>query len=408
MTSMDARSIAGEPRVIINRDALLHNARLIRQAVGPRVSICAVIKADAYGHGIQPIADTLCNYVLDEMATPPVNSLAVATLDEAMAIPEPTMPILVLRPVENAFVGRQRWQIERAINEGWILTVCSGAGIDDVARIASAMQKRAYVQVMVDTGMSRSGVQPEHFEEVCTRLERQVSLRLFGFATHFACSEDDQDPFTLEQFQTFRQLTDGPAEAHRQKGMNVMRHCANSGAVFTWPQTHMDMVRPGLALYGIDPTGTYNPLVPLRPVLKWVANLLLVKEVRQGTGVGYGQTWHSPRSTRLGLVPVGYADGYLRSWSNNAVMMIDGEPAPVVGRVSMDMTMVDLTTIPDAQPGDEVTLMDDDPQSPASVYELARRAETIPYEVFCRIGQRVHRVPVGEPKPEEIIAFREQ
>lgn len=399
---MDARSSTGEPRVLISRDALLHNARVVRQAVGPKVSICAVIKADAYGHGADIVADTLCNYPLDEMATPPVNALAVATIDEATSLSDVSLPVMILRPVENAFVGRQRQQIEEAIKNGWILTICSGAAADDVARIALQMESRAYVQIMVDTGMSRSGVCGGQFEDMVARIGRQVSLRLFGFSTHFACSEDEQDPFTQQQFEQFHNITDPATARLRASGTNVARHCANSGAVFCWPQTHMDLVRPGLSLYGIDPTCRYDPGLPLQPVMKWTATILMVKDVRQGTGVGYGQTWQAPRNTRLGLVPVGYADGYMRAWSNHGVMMVHGRPAPVVGRVSMDMTMIDLTGIPEAAAGDEVVIMDDNPLSPASVYRLAQQGDTIPYEVFCRIGSRVHRVAVREPKLQEI------
>ena len=398
---MDARSSTGEPRVLISRDALLHNARVLRQAVGPKVKICAVIKADAYGHGAGIVADTLCNYPLDEMGAPPVNALAVATIDEAMALADISVPVMILRPVENAFVGRQRQQIEEAIKNGWILTICSGAAADDVARIALQMESRAYVQIMVDTGMSRSGVAGAKFEDLVALVGRQVSLRLFGFSTHFACSEDEQDPFTKQQFEQFRSITDAATARLRASGTNIARHCANSGAVFGWPQTHMDLVRPGLALYGIDPTCRYDPHVQLRPVMKWTASILMVKDVRKGMGVGYGQTWKAPRDSRLVLVPVGYADGYMRAWSNRGVMMVHGKPAPVVGRVSMDMTMIDVTSIPEAMAGDEVVIMDDNPASPASVYQLAQQGDTIPYEVFCRIGARVHRVAVGDPKLEE-------
>jgi alanine racemase len=163
------------------------------------------------------------------------------------------------------------------------------------------------------------------------------------------------------------------------------------------------MVRPGLALYGIDPTCEYQDGIPLRPAMKWTASILLVKEIKKGDGVGYSQTWHATRDTRLALVAVGYADGYLRAWSNTAVMMVHGKPAAVAGRVSMDMTMIDITDIPEARPGDEVVIMDDDPDSPASIYSLAKQANTIPYEVFCRIGSRIHRVPAGEPKLHEIL-----
>lgn len=400
---MDARSCAGEPRVLISRDALLHNARLIRQAVGNQTSICAVIKADAYGHGASIVADTLANYPLDEMGNPPVNALAVATLDEAVHLPEHGLPVLILRPIENAFLGRQRQLIEQAIRNGWVLTICSAGAADDVARIAMQMQSMAYIQIMVDTGMSRSGVQPDQFVETLARVMKHVSLRLFGFCTHFACSEDTHSTFTLEQYTLFCELTNAPTAQRRHHGLTIVRHAANSGAIIQWPQTHMDMVRPGLALYGIDPNGQYDPLLPLRPAMKWTASILLTKEIPAGTGVGYGQTWHATRDTRLALVPVGYADGYLRAWSNQAVMIVHDKPAPVAGRVSMDMTMIDVTDIPEAAAGDEVIVMDDDPQSPASIYQLAHLGGTIPYEIISRIGPRVHRVVLDTVKTPEPV-----
>jgi alanine racemase len=405
---MDVRSTTGEPRLLIDREALLHNARVIRRAVGSQVKVCAVIKADAYGHGAAMVAQTLCDYPIDEMGSPPVNALAVATIDEAMHLGEIEIPVLILRPVENAFVGRQRQQIEAAIRAGWILTVCSRAAADDVARIALQAQAMAWVQVMVDTGMSRSGVAAAHFDELLQHIDKHPSLRLFGFCTHFACSEDHDDGFTAQQFGAFAAITDPATAARQAKGAKLVRHAANSGAVFGWPQTHLDMVRPGLALYGIHPSCEYGKAAEesdLKPVMKWTANILLMRDVRQGTGVGYGQTWHAPRNSRLGLVPIGYADGYLRELSNKGVMLVHGQPAPVVGIVSMDMTMIDLTQIPDALPGDEVTILDNDPASPASVYRMARQAHTIPYEVFCRIGSRIHRVPVGgEPAAKTVTS----
>jgi alanine racemase len=157
------------------------------------------------------------------------------------------------------------------------------------------------------------------------------------------------------------------------------------------------MVRPGISLYGIDPTCRPNVDRHLRPAMKWVAPLLIVRDVPAGTSVGYGHTWTAPRNTRLGLVPVGYADGYMRALSNRASVIVHGRPAAVVGRVSMDMLTIDLSGIPAAHVGDDVVLLDDDPLSPASVYAMARHADTIPYEIFCRIGARVHRVPVDAP-----------
>src|SRR6185437_10729876 len=190
----------------------------------------------------------------------------------------------------------------------------------------------------------------------------------------------------------FRRCTDPYADLFRGK---VMRHAANSGAVFFLPAAHLEMVRPGIALYGIDPTGAPSVSRALRPVMKWTAPLIGIRQVRRGICVGYGQTWQAARDTRIGLVPVGYADGYLRGYSNRAVMLVHGKPAPVVGRVSMDLATIDLGGIPQAQVGDEVKLLDNDPLSPVSVYALSKWSDTIPYEVFCRIGKRVQRVAVA-------------
>jgi len=183
-----------------------------------------------------------------------------------------------------------------------------------------------------------------------------------------------------------------------------MRHAAASGAVFFTPPAHLDMVRPGLALYGIDPTGKPNIDRPLRPVLRWTAPLIGIRDVPAGATVGYGQTWRAERSTRVGLVPVGYADGYHRAYGNRAVTLVHGCPAPVIGRVSMDLTTIDLSQVPAAAVGDEVVLLDSDPLSPCSVYRLAEWSDTIPYEVLSRIGPRVRRVAIDPADVREPVA----
>jgi alanine racemase len=230
--------------------------------------------------------------------------------------------------------------------------------------------------------------------ELLDRIRSRPSLRLVGLCTHFSNAEDPDSPVTDLQLARFRGSTDGLAGAVSGK---VARHAANSAATFFRPGAHFDMVRPGVALYGIDPTLRPSMDRALLPVMKWTAPLVGIKDVRKGTCVGYAQTWTAGRDTRVGLVPVGYADGYGRCFSNRAVVLLHGRPAPVIGRVSMDLTTIDLADIPHAVVGDEVTLLDNDPLSPASAYALARWADTIPYEVFCRIGQRVKRVAV-EPE----------
>jgi alanine racemase len=388
---MDAKHSLGEPRVLISRAALLHNALVVRKALDENTRICAILKADAYGHGVDIVADTFCNFSADGSLRPMVDAIAVASLDEAAALPEVAPPIIIFRPLENLFIGRQRQKVEAAVRAGWTQTICTTSAADDLARIAISTGKRAAVQVMVDTGMTRSGVALSHLEELIDRINSRTSLRLAGVCTHFANADDRDDPFTREQLLRFNAATAGVEARFRGR---VLRHAANSAGVFFHPDSHFDMVRPGLALYGIDPSGRPNMNRPLRPAMKWTAPLVGVKTVRKGTAVGYGQTWTAPRDTRIGLIPIGYADGYPRCLGNNASVLIHGKPAPVVGRVSMDLTTVDLSETPGAQIGDEVTLMDDDPLSPVSVYNVAKWSDTIPYEVLCRIGPRVERVVI--------------
>lgn len=389
---MDAKQTLGEPRVLISRSALLHNAAVLRRALPPGTRICAILKADAYGHSALIVADALCNYSSDTSDSPAVDALAVANIDEAGELPDVKVPIIVFRPLENAFLGRQRSKLEEAVRNGWVLTLCSTAAADDLARIAVACEKRASVQVMVDTGMTRAGVDAQYLQELLHKIHSRPSLNLVSICTHFSSAEEPHCNHTLNQLARFRQTIDPFAEVFRGK---VLRHAANSGAIFFLPASHLDMVRPGIALYGIDPTGKPATQRPLRPALKWTAPLVGIRHIRRGVGVGYAQTWHAPRDTRIGLLPCGYADGYPRCYSNKAVVLIHGQQAPVVGRVSMDLTTVDLGDIPQAQVGDEATLLDNDPLSPVSAYALAKWADTLPYEVFCRVGKRVPRIAVA-------------
>lgn len=384
-----------EPRLLISRHALMHNAAIIRQRLSPRTRLCAMIKADAYGHGAALVADALENFESEKLAAPVAHALAVATIEEAAALPASELSVLVFQPVENGLVGSNRAALELAICAGWTLTLCSKSAADDVARVALAIGKRASVQVMIDTGLARSGVGVSRATELLEKVSRLPSLRLSGACTHFAMGEVAGDAFTDEQLNKFLAVTD-----HLQ---GFTRHAANSGATFFTPQSHLDMVRPGIALYGIDPTGRPSMDRPLRPVMKWVAPLVGIRQIPKGTGVGYGHSWKAPRDVRLGLVPVGYADGYLRCFSSRAVMLINGRRAPVVGRVSMDLTTIDLTDLPQAAIGDEVVILDNNPLSPASVYALAKWANTIPYEIFSRIGPRVKRIAV-EPMDRQPAA----
>ena len=390
---MDAKNSLGEPRCLISRAAILHNVGLIRKAIGPEVKICAVVKADAYGHGADIVVDTLCNFSNSEAEPPMVDALAVADIDEAAALMACQLPVIVLRPVENAYLGSQRARLEAATRHGWVLSLCSTAAAQDLARIAANRGQRANVQIMVNTGLNRAGVDLAELDALIEKISSLPALRLLGVATHFASSDEPGNPLNGEQLGRFLA---GTASLSVGRQSRPQLSAANSGGVFFQPQSHLDMVRPGIGIYGIDPTCRPSMDRPLRPAMKWTAPLIAIREVPAGAQVGYGQTWTAQRPTRLGLIPIGYADGYPRILSNRGTMMVAGQPAPVAGRVSMDLMVVDLQNAPQATIGDDVTVLDSDPLSPASVYRIAELAGTIPYEIFCRIGTRVRRVAVED------------
>ncbi|MGA2499279.1 MAG: alanine racemase [Tepidisphaeraceae bacterium] len=386
---MEAPS-ALHPRVVVSRSALLHNVRILRRHLDPLTQICAVVKADAYGHSATIVADALTNFTSGRLEAPAVDALAVATIEEALALTPSVVPIQILRPVEHTHAGLHRHELEAAIRAGHTLTLVSVHAVADVARIATSLGRCTPVQIMLDTGICREGCAEQHLPRVVAAILDQPSLHLAALATHFTSSEDPASPHTLEQIHRFRRNTDPLAAAHP----DILRHAANSGAVFFHPAAHFDMVRPGLAVLGLDPTLRPSVDRPLRPALKWTAPLINIRDIPTGQSVGYNQTFIAPRDMRVGLVPVGYADGYCRAFSNRATMIVHSRPAPVLGRVSMDYTTIDLSHIPESLPGDEVTVLDSDPLSPASAYRLAEIADTIPYELFTWIGSRVKRLAV--------------
>lgn len=388
---MDVNASAGETRLLIDAQHLTTNLRTMRRGVAADVKMCAVLKADAYGHGAAIVAQ----HLLDIESVEPflkVDQFAVATFDEAYALREFTKPIMLLRPIENVFLGRQRELIEHALQMGWTLTLASAAAADDVARIALHAQKRAHVQIMIDTGMTRCGTPLDQFDHVLERTLSHASLRLSGISTHFVSSEVAGDPFTTRQLRQFSAVLD---KFPLLEG--VPRHAANSGAIFFMPRAHFDVVRAGISLYGVDPTCRPSVDRPLAPIGRWTAPIIAIHEIDAGQTVGYGQSWVAPSRTRVAVLPVGYADGYPRGAGNRAVMKHGQTVCGVIGKVSMDMTTIDVTRVSDVAIGDEVTVMDGDPLSPASVYNLARAVDTIPYEIFTRIGARVKRVGINSP-----------
>ncbi len=375
---------AGPPRAIISRAAIRHNLDLVRRAVGAGVRLCPAVKADAYGHGVAA--------VLPALREAGVDIVAVATFAEAVELRSLrwTGGILAFgRPVTGATAREASELACEAIRHNVVCTIATVAEAESLAAAAARAGRPAIVHVKLDSGMSRAGLLPEEAAGFVRKLRSMPGLRVEGVYTHFATADEADLTFTRGQLAVFRDAATGLDVA--------VRHAANSAAVFRLPESHFDMVRPGVAVYGYWPDPSRRPPVPLRPCLRLVGRLAAVKRVPKGSAVGYGRTFVAPRESVLGLVPVGYGDGYRRALSNQAVMTLRAGTdrqavVPVVGRISMDQTILDVTDVPDVREGEPVVIIDDDPDAPNSVAALARLMNTIPYEVTCGLGRRIRRV----------------
>ncbi len=335
--------------VEISLPCLRHNVEVVCRLAGGR-PVIAVVKANAYGHGLSRMVQALWNSG--------VRAFAVAELEEAGEVRQllPDAEILVLGGCEPGDESEFR-----------ALRLTAALFRDEVPRGVD-------VEVELETGMGRLGVPAAVLPQLADRL----GPRLKGIFSTFACSDQDPD-FTRSQIRRFEDATAAIA---------VRKHLANSAGL-RYREALLDAVRPGLALYGI---GTCPELSALQPVLTWKARVLAVNQLPTGATVGYGATWMAPRPTRLAVIGVGYADGYSRGLSSRGQVLTRCGFAPVVGRVSMDLTAVDVTDLPCVSPGDEVTLLDRRPDSPISAQGLAAQLNTIPYEILTAIGPRVSRV----------------
>ncbi len=363
----------------IRLDRLRHNLRLVRRALPPRVEIMAVVKADAYGHGAVPVARAL----LDAGAA----RLGVGDSTEAIELRAAgiTAPIHVL----GALVERE---IEEVIFHGITPTLHSLDRVRLLDEKARRAGRRLAVHLNVDTGMGRLGVRPESADDLIGAVLERPHLRLEGISTHLSAPGDPE--FTSEQLARFR----AALERARARGLRSVRaHAAATAGIFLRPDAHFDLVRPGIALYGIDPGGLGPAASGLLPVLSLRTQIVFLKNVEPGTPIGYGAAYRAPRATRIATLPCGYDDGYPYALSGRgAHVLVGGRRAPVVGTVTMDYLTVDVGDCPDAQVGATATLIGRDGPEEVRVADLARLAGTIPYAIPCQLGKRVRRIYLSE------------
>ncbi len=372
---------AGQPLTYaeINLAALAANVRALKRRVGPRVELIAVVKANAYGHGAVEVARTALAHG--------ASRLAVARLEEGIALREAgiTAPVLVL----GYTLPRSA---EDALAHDVTLTVTEPDQAERLARAAQAMGRSAKAHVKVDTGMGRLGVLPSEALSFVAALAALPGLELEGIFSHFSAADTLDKSYALEQFSRFQAVLRDLARAGYTF---ALRHIANSAATLDLPETHLDAVRCGIAIYGLHPSTEVEPAFPLEPVLSLRSHVARVKTLPAGASVSYGRTYITRRSMPVALVPIGYGDGYHRLNSNRGAVLINGKRAAILGRVTMDQIVVDASNVGPLSVGDEVVLIGAQGADRIAAEEVARWSETINYEVTTALLPRMTRLYLG-------------
>lgn len=360
----------------IDLEALRWNFRQIKQKVGPQVRVLSMVKANAYGHGALAVAQTLANEGSD--------AFGVATVEEAVELRQATIrqPIIV---VAGAYVEQCRQFLEYGLTPV----------IHDLKTLKSfeaAVKRQSAtlaIHLEIDTGMGRTGFLAAEVNHWTAELRKLKALRIEGVFSHFSDAETANEAYSENQLRNFESVI----ASLRNAGVTPSRvHMAKSAALLTIPGSHFSMVRPGLALYGVYPSPQLAKEISLKPVLSWNTRILQLKRVASGTSLGYGRTFVTKRESLIATLPVGYADGYQRIFSDRAAVLVRGRRAPVAGRISMDLTTIDVTDIDEVQQGDEVTLLGRQGDVTISADEMASWANTISYEILTSIGARVPRI----------------
>ena len=366
----------------IDLDALAHNFRAIRGRVGSSVKVLAAVKANAYGHGAVRCAPRLEKEGADWFG--------VALPEEGIQLRDAgtTKPILCLGGI---WAGQESLCIQQNLTP----VVYRMDAIEALDRAAKDAQQTVDVHVKIDTGMGRLGVRADDVPNFCAALKRFANIRVDGLMTHLASADDEQQAdFTAAQLQRFQ---DAVVTFRDHAFEPTFIHAANSAGLFTFAESRGNMVRPGGTLYGFTrdvlPPKLETP--PLRPVMSLYSRIMLLKRVPKGEKLGYDGTFETARESVIATIPIGYDDGYRRGFSNKARVVVRGQFAPVVGRVSMDLTIIDVTEVAGAALDDQVTLLGSDGNCSITAEDLGELAGTISYEVACGISPRVPRVYRG-------------
>jgi alanine racemase len=361
--------------VEINLDHVGHNIRSLKKIIGPNVKLLPLLKANAYGCGISTIGKTALENGADW--------LGVELVDEALELRRAsiTAPILILGPVAP-------WQAESIVNNDLRVTVRDEETLIAISSHASTFPKMMPIHVELDTGLHRLGFQEEEALSFIQRILQTPHIALEGVWTHFASSDDRESNLTRIQFAKYSSFI----EMLKESGVEVpIQHAANSAALIQYPEMRLNMSRCGETVYGLLPNRDLAQYLELKPAVEWKTRLIWIQPVPKGVSVGYGQAWFADRDSRIGTISLGYADGYRRSLSNRAHVLVRGQSAPVIGKLSMQMTMIDLTDIPDAMINDEIVVIGCQGDNCVTAYDLAEWAGTGEFEILVNISARLPR-----------------
>ncbi|OGX42701.1 MAG: alanine racemase [Omnitrophica WOR_2 bacterium RIFCSPLOWO2_12_FULL_51_24] len=360
----------------IDLDAIVHNYHAIKARLSKKTSVLAVVKANAYGYGMVEVARRL--------QKEKVPYLGVASVDEGITLRRAGIktPILVLSSVLPK-------EVEYALYYDLTLTVCDRDLAAAIDRTARKLKKQALVHVKIDTGMGRLGVWHDEAGRLIKDLLGFKNIVIEGIFTHFASADEEDIRYTGRQIENFKRL----AAEMEISGIEIQYvHAANSAGAMLYKDSHFNMVRPGLMLYGLYPNRKLASVVKLKPALSLKTRIIYLKKTPPGRFISYGRTHMTETETVIATLPIGYADGLNRRLSNRAEMLVRGRRAPIVGRICMDHTMIDVGGIRGVKVGDEVTVIGSQKGEAITVEEVAELLETIPYEVVCWISAHVPRV----------------
>jgi len=361
----------------IDSGAIRHNLKQFRELIGPKVWLMPVVKANAYGHGMIGVAK-ICDQA-DE-----VDRICVVSLQEALELLDNGIkkPLFIL----SFFELDNPDNLKKAVMGGVIFTLYSLEQANVLNQIGKELNKRVKIHLKIDTGTGRTGILPHEALKFVKEIKSRENLKLEALWSHFASSEEDP-VYTRKQFKTLKEVT----EILKTEGLSVLNHIACSAAIAANPYSQGDAVRLGLSLYGLYPSEQVRNKINLKPALSWFTKIIQIKEVPEGVKIGYGGTWTTRRTTKLAILPIGYYDGYDRRFSNQAKVLIRGIKCPVVGRICMNLTMIDATGVGQARAGDKVILIGEENGETVTADDLASFTGTINYEIVDWINPLLPR-----------------